>query len=92
MAGYEAGNTMKELTAEFAISRQTVSTHLRRAKTPIRREGLDPEQAAEVTTVYKAGRTSRDLAACFGVSPDTILRTLRRQGVEIRSRHSTAPS
>ena len=90
VTGYGAGKTMRELAAQFGISRQTVSTHLRRANSPIRREGLDQEQLGEVVALYEAGRTSRDIADCYGVSPDTVLRTLRRQGVEIRSRHSAS--
>jgi transposase len=89
VAGYGTGKTMKELAAEFGISRQTASLHLRRANTPIRREGVDQERASEVVALYEAGWTSRNIAGRYGVSPDTILRTLRRQGVEIRSRHST---
>jgi DNA-binding CsgD family transcriptional regulator len=89
--GYRAGKTMKELAAEFGISRQTVSTHLRRAGAPIRREGVAQEQAVEVVSLYEAGRTSRDIAGRYGVSADTVLRTLRRRGVEIRSRHATIP-
>ena len=90
VAAYGAGKTMKELAAVFGISRQTVSTHLRRAKSPIRREGLDQEQVGEVVALYEAGRTSREIADCYGVSPDTVLRTLRRQGVEIRYRHGAS--
>lgn len=55
---------MKELAAEFGISRQTVATHLRRASTPIRREGFDQERAAEAAALYEAGWTSRDITAC----------------------------
>ena len=82
---------MKELAAEFGISRQTVSTHLRRANTPIRREGLDRGYSREVAALYEAGWTSRELAGRYEVSPDTILRTLRRQGVTIRSRNAPPP-
>lgn len=92
VAGYGAGKTMKELAAEFGISRQTVSTHLRQAGAPIRREGIDHDKAAEVAALYEAGWTSREIADRYGVSPDTVLRALRRRGVAIRSRHSTAPS
>lgn len=79
---------MKALAAEFGISRQTVSTHLRQADAPIRRQGIDHIWAVEVAALYESGWTSRDIADRFGVSSDTILRTLRRQGVEIRSRRS----
>jgi len=83
---------MKELAAGFGISRLTVSTHLRRANTAIRREGLGQERASEVATLYEAGWTSGDIAARFEVSTDTVLRTLRRRGVVIRSRRNpTAP-
>jgi DNA-directed RNA polymerase specialized sigma24 family protein len=91
VTGYGAGKTMKELAAVFGVSRQTVSTSLRRASTPIRREGLDQEQVAGVVALYEAGWTSRELAGRYGVSSDTILRTLRRQGVKVRSRHATIP-
>jgi DNA-directed RNA polymerase specialized sigma24 family protein len=83
---------MKELAAEFGISRQTVGEHLRRARVPVRRGGLGSGQTTEVVALYGSGWTSRELAEHFDVSADTVLRTLRRQGAEIRYRHSTSPS
>jgi DNA-directed RNA polymerase specialized sigma24 family protein len=78
---------MKELATEFGVSRQTVAAHLRRAKAPVRRQGLSQKQATEIVALYEAGWTSRELADRYGVSTDTVLRTLHRQGVKIRSRH-----
>lgn len=73
----------------FGVSRQTVSTHLRRAKALVRRRGLSQKQATEIVALYEAGWTSRELADRDGVSTDTVLRTLHRHGVKIRSRHGT---
>jgi transposase len=89
VAGYGAGKTMKELAAEFGISRQTVAAHLRRAKAPVRRRSLSQKQATELVALHEAGGTSRELADRYGVSTDTVLRTLHRHGVKIRPRHGT---
>lgn len=86
IAGYQLGKTMKELAAEFGVNRLTVSAHLRRAGVPIRRCGLDHDQADEAVRLYKAGWSSRCLAARFGVSADTVLKALRSAKVSIRPR------
>ena len=77
---------MKELAAEFDVDRRTVSAHLRRAKVPIRRSGLEVHQVVEVASLYEAGWSSVRLARHFDVSADTILKTLRSSGVKIRPR------
>jgi DNA-binding CsgD family transcriptional regulator len=84
VAGYQGGKTTKELAVEFSINRLTVSAHLRRAKVPTRRKGLDQERAVEVAVLYEAGWSSGQLATRFGVSADTVLKALRREGVRIR--------
>jgi predicted DNA binding protein len=47
VAGYRSGSTMKDLAGEFGVDRRTVSTYLRRAEVPVRRGGLDHDDAIE---------------------------------------------
>jgi DNA-binding CsgD family transcriptional regulator len=84
--GYEAGQTMSELAAEFGINRLTVSRHLRRVGVILRRTGLGPLGANEVANLYEAGWSSARLAERFDVSADTVLKALRHAGVAIRPR------
>jgi len=86
VAGYQSGKAMKELAAEFGVNRLTVSAHLRRAGVPIRRGGLDQDQAVEAVRLDGAGWSSGRLAEMFGVSADTVLKTLRSGKVSIRPR------
>jgi len=86
VAGYEAGETTKELAAEYGIHRVTVSSHLRRAGIPLRRSGLNAAQIAEAADLYRAGYSSERIAERFGVNADTVIRALRRAGVAIRRR------
>jgi len=92
VAGYEAGKTMEQLAAGFGINRVTVSAHLRRAEVPLRRAGLDPQQAAEAACLYKAGWSSGKLAERFDVSVDTVLKALRRAGVALGPRRGGPPA
>jgi hypothetical protein len=77
---------MKELASEFGIHRTTVSSHLNEHGVPIRRGGLDQQQATEAVRLYEQGWSSGRLSERFGVSADTILTVLRRAGVSIRPR------
>jgi len=86
VAGYEAGETTKELAAEYGIHRVTVSSHLRWAGIPLRRSGLNAAQIAEAADLYRAGYSSERIAERFGVNADTVIRALRRAGVAIRRR------
>lgn len=83
---------MKELASEFGIHRATVSSHLTEHGVPIRRRGLDPEQAAEAVLLYEEGWSSVRLGRRFGVSADTVLTALRQAGVSIRPRRGGPPS
>jgi DNA-binding CsgD family transcriptional regulator len=86
VAGYHTGKTIKDLAVELGVDRQTVSAHLRRAKVPIRRGGLDQDQADEAARLYQAGWSSGRLAKMFSISADTVLKALRSAGVSIRPR------
>ena len=86
MAGYETGKTMRELSVELGIHRNTVSSYLRRTSARLRRPGLDPTQARTVADLYQAGWSSGRLAEMFEVSADTVLKALRQSGTPIRPR------
>ena len=92
VAGYEAGTSMKELAAEFGINRLTVSSHLRRTGVPIRRGGLDHEQASEAAGLYSDGWSSGRWAERFNASADSVLKALRSKGVPIRPRRGGPPA
>jgi hypothetical protein len=75
---------MRELAAEFDINRMMVSAHLRRARTLLRRTGVDAQQTAEAVDLSGAGWSSGRLAGRFNVRASTIFRTLRQSEVSIR--------
>lgn len=96
---YKAGVLVRDLAAEYRVSRPTVIRMLRLAQVPIRGQQesarmaqpkgysqLSTEQRLAIVARYINREGSSDLAEEFGVSPMTILRTLRSARVPRRSK------
>ncbi|WP_019482534.1 hypothetical protein [Arthrobacter sp. TB 23] len=56
-ASYNAGVTVKELGEKYGIHRGSISKHLRRRGTPIRKVGLDAKQIEEAARIYAEGKS-----------------------------------
>ena len=81
---YQAGATITDLAAAFKIHRTTVSQHLLRSGTPMRRQGLSEEQVATAASLYQQGWSLVRLGERFDVDPSTVHAALRRVGLQMR--------
>jgi len=87
IAGYQAGATVYELAERFKIHRVTVSEHLHRAGTRMRRQGLSLDQIAQAASLYDQGWSVARIGQRFGVNGSTAWLALRAAGVQIRRDH-----
>lgn len=88
IAAYEARATLAELSRRFGISKQTVSSILKR-------HGIEPswvrritdEEVDEAARLYEQGLSLARVGSRFNVSDDTIRTHLLKRGVKMRDRH-----
>lgn len=83
---YHAGTKIKELAAEFQISRTTVMKHVERAGAP-RRRNLVRDHLDEARRLYGEGWSLAKVADHFGVDPGTVGYTFRKAGIPRRDTH-----
>lgn len=83
---YQAGATVYELAAEFAIDRRTVSIHLKQQGVETRHHLLTDDQIHAACNLYATGLTLDQVGARLGVSGDTVRKAIHDAGVPIRSR------
>lgn len=83
---YRAGIPIKALCTRYAIGRETVYAHVRRAGISKRHPKLSSEEVAKAAELYTAGHSLLDVGARLGVANNTIRRALVAQGVAIRPR------
>lgn len=91
---YQAGATLRELSARFGLHERTVSAHLERhgVERRVSRPKLscaDIERAAEL---YRSGLSWAAVAEQFDVDPKPIGRWLKRAGVPMRPKQGGLPS
>ncbi|MEV0470935.1 helix-turn-helix domain-containing protein [Streptomyces prunicolor] len=85
---YKAGADPAELSRRFGISRQTVSSILKR-------HGIEPrwsrritdEEVDEAARLYKQGLSLARVGQRFNTTDDTIRRHLLKRGVRMRDTH-----
>jgi transposase len=82
---YVGGSAIKDLAAEFAVHRTTITTVLRREQVEMRQAGLNATQLDEVQTLYRDGWSLARLGEKFGVDGTTVWRYLLLAGVTMRS-------
>jgi DNA-binding transcriptional ArsR family regulator len=68
---YRQGATTNELAREFGIHRRTVSAHLHRSGTTMRRQGLDDTAVVEAARLYEGGWSLTRIGNRLGVDPKT---------------------
>lgn len=86
VATYQAGATIDELAARFAVHRTTVMGHLGRSGVTRRQRGLAPEQVEEAARFYLGGWSLARVGDHFQVGAETVRRNLMSAGCTIRPR------
>ena len=84
---YRHGATTNELAREFGIHRRTVSAHLHRSGTTMRRQGLTDSDAARAARLYENGWPLTCIGDQLGVDPKTVWSRLTNLGVRMRDSH-----
>ena len=84
IAGYQAGSTVYELADEFGIERRTVSAILHRHDVPMRRRGLNDDQADDAESLYQQGWSLARIGDHMDVTADTVRKRLLERGVTMR--------
>ncbi|MDR0593577.1 MAG: helix-turn-helix domain-containing protein [Bifidobacteriaceae bacterium] len=79
--GYLSGKTVYELAAEFGVTRQTVTGHLKRRGVAMRLKGIAESDRAEVARLRGEGMSYARIGEKLGVDPSTVQRFhVRRLG------------
>jgi hypothetical protein len=88
-ADYTAGATVYELADKYGIHRNTVSEHLHRQGIPMRRRGLDPDQARLAGHRYQQGQSLARIGDQLNVDPGTVRRrSARKAPAPATARHA----
>lgn len=86
--GYLAGKSTKQLAAEYARSRATISAMLKRAEVEIRTfRASIPENIWEMITLYRSELSLIEVAERVGFPEKTVFTKLKRAGVKLRGPH-----
>jgi lambda repressor-like predicted transcriptional regulator len=75
------------LADKYGIHRATVSEHLHRQGIPMRRRGLDPDQARLAAHLYQQGQSLARVGDRLAVDPGTVRASLLAQGIATRGPH-----
>jgi DNA invertase Pin-like site-specific DNA recombinase len=84
---YEDGSTVYEVAKEVGISRQRVSTVLKRAGIEMRRVSPTTAQIDEAVKLYEAGNSLVQIGDKLKFDHGTIWRHLKARGVTMRDTH-----
>jgi IS30 family transposase len=84
---YQAGETVYELSEQFNVHRQTVSSILKRNNVKLRRTGLRETEICQAIELYKSGLSMASVGARLGKPGSTICRALTAQGIPTRDSH-----
>jgi transposase-like protein len=86
IAGYEAGDHVKELALRHNLHRETISKILTRHGIARPPKGIPPELIAGVAADYKNGLSLATIGNKLSVEPATVALALRKAGIELRPR------
>ena len=94
LAAYQAGSTLRELSARFGLHEHTVKPHLERhgIERRVSRAKLSPNDIERAGELYRSGLSLVSVASQFDVDPKTIGTWLKRTGVPMRPRQGGLPS
>ncbi|MET7490608.1 helix-turn-helix domain-containing protein [Streptomyces sp. NPDC005538] len=85
---YEDGAGLAELSRQFGISRQTVSSILKRhGIVPRWSRRITDEEVDEAARLYEQGLSLARVGQRFNTTDDTIRRHLLKRGVKMRDTH-----
>lgn len=88
IVAYEAGATLAALSQRFGVSRQTVSSILKRHDiTPHWSRRITSEEVDEAVRLYEQGLSLARVGQRFNTTDDTIRRHLLKRGVKMRDTH-----
>ena len=87
IAAYQAGVAVKQLAADFRISRSTVTAHMTRHGVRLHYPALTPDEVSEAARLYREGQSLANVGQYYGVAPSTINKVLREAGVPLRDTH-----
>jgi DNA-binding CsgD family transcriptional regulator len=85
---YQDGQTVYALADRFGIHRTTVSAHLHRQGSSLRRQGLTPDDIAQAQRLYAAGWSLARIGDRLHADAHTIRRALKTRGVRMRDTHA----
>jgi DNA-directed RNA polymerase specialized sigma24 family protein len=83
---YQAGLTIRELSAQFAVHKTTVTAVLERAGIDRRIRTISAGEVTRATRLYREGLSTATIGAALGFSAETIRSSLIRNGVPLRPR------
>lgn len=78
LAGYQAGESGRQLAKRYGLARSTVIELLRKHGVPVRYRRVTQAEQAEMVRLYRAGARQVDIAARFGRDPGIIWHVLKR--------------
>jgi IS30 family transposase len=86
--GYRAGSSVRELTRQFGIHKETVARHLERAGVSRRttRRKLSNQDVVLAARLYQRGLSLQAVGERLGADGKTIMKELHRAGVPMRPR------
>jgi len=88
IATYEGGADLAELSSQFGVSKQTVTSILKRYDiTPRWSRRITEEEIDEAARLYEQGLSLARVGQRFNTTDDTIRRHLLKRGVEMRDTH-----
>lgn len=88
LAGYEAGASAKQLTAQYRLGRGTILEILHTGGAAIREQRrLTDEEVDYAITRYRHGESLARIGDRLGVAHTTIRTTLQRHGITRRDTH-----
>jgi DNA-binding CsgD family transcriptional regulator len=85
VAGYQAGETQRQLATRFGIHRHTVRDHLQADGVEARFKPMTVEQIEEAARLYAVGLSVKAIGVELGVHGATVNNVLRRHGVVMRN-------
>jgi IS30 family transposase len=87
IAGYQAGATLRQLAAQFGVSRHTVGKHLKARGIQLRLSSLTSAEVQEAIRLYRQGLSLARVGERLGRDDSLIHLTLKRAGIQCRDNH-----
>lgn len=83
---YRTGVTVRQLSEEFGVSRETVSQRLKQAGVTLRRQPPTETQVDEMVRLYQQGLSLVQVGAQVGYGGTTVYRKLTERCVPLRDK------